>query len=111
MPVSTLACTSTIVKIRNADEILIGITPEVGDKTNIKFVPDPEPATIQKELEKYVSLKGCNKETISCKCVDIHVPVPMLKVRDFFLYENAMINFINFHVHAFILTVSYIWSR
>ncbi|CAG2216178.1 unnamed protein product [Mytilus edulis] len=76
LPVSALASTSTIIKIHNSTKKEIRVTDE-NDKTKlIIFDPDENSSLIQKEVKKYVTIKG---EGLNCKCVDIYFPVPMLK--------------------------------
>lgn len=90
LPVSRLACTSTIVKIHNSTDTEIKITGEQGNTTIIKFVQETDSETLGNEVKKYVSLKG---EDSNCKCVDIYLPVPMLKVKDHFSFEYTLFYF------------------
>ncbi|CAG2240911.1 unnamed protein product [Mytilus edulis] len=76
LPVSTLTCTSTIIKLHDSSKKEIFITKENGEKKHIEFDSDVESSTMQIEVKKYVSLKGA---VLNCKCVDIYLPIPMLK--------------------------------
>ncbi|VDI39649.1 Hypothetical predicted protein [Mytilus galloprovincialis] len=75
-PVSALACTSTIIKLHNSTKREIRVTDDKGKEKVIEFGPDNESSSIQKEVRKYVTIKG---EFLNCKCVDMYFPVPMLK--------------------------------
>ncbi|VDH90512.1 Hypothetical predicted protein [Mytilus galloprovincialis] len=78
LPVSHLACTSTIIKIHNAsrENKEIRVTDEKGVVNSIKMPPDADSNTMESKIKKYVSLKG---EFQNHKYVDIFLPVPMLK--------------------------------
>lgn len=88
LPVSTLACTSTIVKIHNTTDRKIVVTNVNGGKTEVEFKTDDDSDMIKREVGKYVSLKG---EYLNCRCVDIYLPLPMLKVRLLYAVKNKLL--------------------
>jgi len=77
LPHSLLTCTTTICRLRNKDEKKVLIIDKANVTKELALPVDVDAAWMKSELKKYVS-SGVDDDQYNY--VDIHWPIPILKV-------------------------------